>query len=170
MNFKKVTVQTEEATIKRVTKTMEIDFDFTQVYDCMYSLSFSLKSPISFQILFFLLKSLNSDNIININTKVVNDFNREKIEHGFKGISEQTFYKCMKELTKARIVTKLTRGSYFMNPQVLWKDDKDKRVEFIREEMKSSNGLAYNPKENIKSLGEPNTNYGEQIKNRLKID
>lgn len=159
MNFKKVTVKTEEAIIKRTVKTTEIDFDFTQVYDCMYSLSFSLKSPVSFQILFYLLKSISSDNLISVTSNLIDNFNKEKEAHGFKKITEQTFYNCMKELTNAKILTRITRGSYFINPYVLWKDDKEKRIEFIKEETSSPNGLMYNPKENMSYLNEPDKVY-----------
>lgn len=159
MNFKKVTVEVQESTIKRVTKTTEIDFDFTQVYDCMYSLSFALKSPISFQILFYVLRSIDSSNMLVINKIIFDKFNEEKKSHGFKEISEQTFYNCIKELTKAKIITKMTRGTYFVNPYILWKDDKENRISFIKGECASPNGLIYNPHENLKELKEPITEY-----------
>lgn len=152
MNFKRVQVKTETKIIERTTQTVEIDFDFTQVYDCMYSLSFQLRSPISFQLLFYILKTVAEDNMVYLGKDVYRKFNKEMQEHSNNGISEQSFYNCIKELIAAKIMTKISRGSYFLNPYVLWKDDKNKRVEFIRDEEKSPNGLMYNPKENLKYL------------------
>lgn len=159
MNFKKVTVKTEESIIKRTTQTTEIDFDFTQVYDCMYSLSFSISSPITFQLLFFLLRKVDTDNTVDIGRNLFKEFNKEKVAHGFKSASEPALYKCLKELVRSKVVSKLASGKYFINPYILWKDDKESRLSFIKEETRSPSGLMFNPFENMKYLSEPDADY-----------
>lgn len=168
MNFKKISVKTEERVIKQTTKTVEIDFDFTQIYDCMYSLSFNIKSPISFQILFYLLKTMTSDNMINVSNDLYNRFIEEKLKHNSPEISRQSFYKCIKELKEAKIISQINRGQYFVNPYILWKDDKDKRVEYIKAD-RLGQPLAYNPKENLNYLQESETIYNNVPKEYLPI-
>jgi len=164
MNFKKVAVKTEESLIKRTVQTVEIDFDFTQVYDCMYSLSFRLRSASSFQLLFYFLKHMSADNMIGITSEIYNNFASEMKQHSGKTISRQQFYNCLSDLTNAKIITKITRGQYFLNPHVLWRDDKLKRIEFIKQESLSKNYLAYNPKENLHYLEEPISEYEDLSK------
>lgn len=159
MNFKKIGIKREEVLLKRTTDYIELDFDFTQVYDCMYSLSFSLRSPTSFQLLFYILKTASKDNIIGINKQLYKSFIKEMLSHTNNQVSEQTFYSCIKELTDAKIITKLSRGQYFLNPYVLWRDDKDKRVEFVSSEELSRNGLTYNPVEKISTVKEDEVVY-----------
>ena len=65
---------------------------------------------------------------------------------GKKPISEQSWYTCLKELQKAKVMEKLSKGQYFINVYAMWKDDKNKRIEYIKAE-KGEGGqrFAYNP-------------------------
>ncbi len=154
MNFKRVAIKTEEVEIKRITQTVEIDFDFTQVYDCMYALSFHLKSPISFQLLFYMLRTMKDDNDVVVGNKMYKEFISEMKAHANREISEVAFYNCIKELVKAKIMTRTGRGRYFVNPYVLWKNDKASRVEFLKADAANINNLTFNPIKRLEHLGE----------------
>lgn len=151
MAFQKIKVHEETVTIKRTTQYIEIDMDFTQIYDSFYSLTFGLKSTKSFQLLFYMLKNVADNNLV-VNVSLYNSFNNELMQHEGKGITERTFYNCIKELEVAKILSKKDRGYYFINPHVLWKEDKNKRLDFIKSDPLDNNKIAFNP---IKLLPAP---------------
>lgn len=146
MNIKKVKLSEEtikvEKTITR--KYIEIDMDFTQIYSSFYLLTMGLKSTKSFQLLFYALKNLGDNNLL-ISNRMYDEFNRELLSHGDPGITRRTYYNCVKELEESKIISKVTRGRYFINPHIIWNGDKDKRLEFIKSDPMDSNKIAYNP-------------------------
>jgi len=143
MNIKKIKVKEEEVLVKRTTRHIEADFDFTQVYDWFYIMSMPLKSAKTFNILFYMLKSMEADNVITVNKDKFNGFNSEytSITHE-RAISEQTFYNCIKELEVNNIIKKLSRGRYSVNYHLMFRDGKDKRIDLIRSD---NNTIHFNP-------------------------
>jgi len=147
----------EKITIDRTVETVEVDLDFTQLYNCFFYLSMGIKSGSSFQILFYLLRVMGKDNQVTVNKKMVEQFFDMSRQLGKKPITEQSFYSCLKELQKAGVMKKLCRGTYFMNPYAMWKDDGGKRKEYIKIDAGPGQTFAINPIELL--LNSPDVEY-----------
>ena len=148
MRIAKLSVKKEKVTIDRTTESVEVDFDFTQIYDCFFLLSMSITTGSSFQILFFLLRNMTKENTISVNKKLIQRFFGMARQVGKEPITEQSFYRSLQELQKAGVMTKLSRGQYFMNPYAMWKDDKVKRTEYIiAQSGEKGQKFSYNPLE-----------------------
>lgn len=52
---------------------------------------------------------------------------------------------CLNDLSNAEIVKKLSTSTYFLNPYVFWKDDKNSRIEYIRTDAGPGQTFAFNP-------------------------
>lgn len=138
---------------------IEVDTDFTQVYHCFSEIAPHIRSATSFNLMFWLLANeAGKYNGIRSNKDVYDAFNKYIIETRDKdlpidkrGITERTFHNCIDELTKAKALTKVTRGCYYFNPYIFWKDEKQDRINFITDEAKEKKYLSHNPhKENKK--------------------
>ena len=60
-------------------------------------------------------------------------------------MSRRYFYTCLTDLQNASIVKKLHNCTYFINPYVFWRDDKGKRVEYIKTYAGIGQTFAFNP-------------------------
>lgn len=147
MQLAKFSNRKEKVEIDRTVSSVEIDLDFTQLYDCFLLLSMNIKSTISFQVLFFLLRIMGRDNNVMINKRAFEIFNQQRTNIGQKVIAEQTFYKCIRDLIAAKIMNKLppNRGMYFMNPYGVWKADKKERIAYLIEDSGKGQSIALNP-------------------------
>jgi hypothetical protein len=143
MNIKKIKIKEEEVLVRKTIRHIEADFDFTQIYDWFYAMSMRIKSAKTFNILFYMLKDVANDNILNIGKDKFEGFNAqyEKLT-GEKGIIEKTFYNCIKELEDNSIIKRLSKGRYSVNYHLIFRDEKDKRIELIRSD---NNTMHYNP-------------------------
>lgn len=147
MRLAKFSTRKEKVAIDRTVDSVEIDLDFTQLYDCFLVLAMGIKSTTAFQILFYLLRIMGRDNNVVIAKRVVEGFNRERERTGQKTISEQAFYKAVKGLVRYGVMNKLppTRGMYFMNPFAMWKGDRQERVAYLREDKGPGQNISVNP-------------------------
>src|SRR5690554_417322 len=111
--------QTEETkTITTVRKGwVEIDEDFTQVYDSFLTLSKVLQYKISWQLLFWLFKEMNDNNGIQIGKPTFDNFNKFlRINCEDCEISRPTFDRAVNDLMNAKVLTKVGKGFYYLNP------------------------------------------------------
>lgn len=147
MKIAKFATRKEKIAIDRTVDSVEIDLDFTQMYDCFLILAMGISSTTAFQILFYLLRIMGRDNNVMIGKRVVEGFNKERIRTNQKAISEQAFYKAIKGLVRYGVMVKLppTRGMYFMNPFAMWKGEKQARISYLREDRGPGQNIAVNP-------------------------
>jgi hypothetical protein len=141
----RVTTKKERITIDRTTETVEIDLDFTQMYNCFFYLSMGIKTASSFQILFFLLRNMSKDNQVSINKELLKQYSDICHQLGLVAVSEQTFYSALKELQRAGVMVKLSRGQYFMNPYAMWKENSKNRKEYLQIDAGVGQRMAINP-------------------------
>lgn len=143
---KKLYFETTETTIKNKKGWVEIDTDFTQVYDCFSKISVQLRSISSVKLLFWLLShECNKGNGTNSGKVVFAKFNKYLVENGSDAISERTFKACFDELSQVKAITRVGRGQYYFNPYLFWRDGKNSRELFIADEVKENKFLSYNP-------------------------
>ena len=147
---KRIYFETTETTIKNRKGYIEIDTDFTQVYDCFSEISIHLKSIWSVKLLFWLLANeANKSNGISSGKYVYEKFVKYLKDKGVEVVAERTFQKCFDELTKIKALTRVGKGQYYLNPYIFWRDDKTERVNFITDEAKEKKYISHNP---IKSI------------------
>ncbi len=153
----RLSTKKEKITINRTVETVEIDLDFTQLYNCFFYLSMGIKKSSSFQVLFFLLRVMGRDNQVCINKNLFRQLGDTLISLGNKSMCEQVFYNALKDLQRAGVMTKLSRGIYFMNPYAMWKDDGSKRKDYLKIDAGTGQTMAINPLDLI--LKEPGVTF-----------
>lgn len=141
----KLTTKKERITVDRTTETVEVDLDFTQLYNCFFYLSIGIKKAGSFQILFFLLRNMERDNQVAINQKLLGKYADLLKQLGKPPITDQAFYRSLTDLQRAGVMTKLSRGIYFLNPYAMWKDDTKSRKDYLQIDAGTGQTMAINP-------------------------
>lgn len=143
---KRIYFETTETTIKNKKGFIEIDTDFTQVYDCFSQISIHLKSIVSVKLLFWLLShEANKSNGISSGKHVYERFTKYLISNGVEKVAERTFQNSFEELTAIKALTRVGRGQYYLNPFVFWREDKLERINFITDEAKEKKYVSHNP-------------------------
>lgn len=150
MGVKRYYFQTEETVTTTRKGWLEIEEEFVQVYDCIIAVSPFLKNGASYQLLLWLGVNMNAMNTIHIGEKILDDFNKHLRSHCDEcEISRSTFFRAVDELTKAKVLTKVARAFYYLNPHFFWKGTQKARIEFLQEEMKDGRTISYNPAERV---------------------
>lgn len=147
MKLAKFSTKTVKKTIDATIESVEVDMDFTQLYDCFLTLAMGIKGTTNFQMFFFLLRVMGRDNIAVVGKRMLIQFNAHRVSRGQKPISEQALYTSIKALVKADAIRKMppNRGAYFINPFAAWKAGKTERIEYLREDSKPGTRFAVNP-------------------------
>ena len=135
--MKRIYFNKEETKITKIKGYVEVDDEYIQIYKSMFSLTGKLKSITDFQLILFLAQSSNDSNLFYSNDWLFNKFNKI-LETEFKiTITRMTFQRCLLNLVNAKIVIKLSRSQYQLNPFVIWKDSLTEREEHITEILES---------------------------------
>jgi hypothetical protein len=143
---KRIYFETTETTVKNKKGYIEVDTDFTQVYDCFSRISVKLRSITSVKLLFWLLShEANKNNGISSGRQVYERFIKYLKSQKAEIVAERTFKSAFEELTDIKALTRVGRGQYYLNPYVFWRDDKAERISFITDEQKEKRYLSYNP-------------------------
>ena len=143
---KRIYFEDETTTVRKRKGYVEVDTDFTQVYDCFSKLSAKIKSIVTVKLLFWLLShEANKSNGISSGKHVYAKFIDYLRKEGGGEVTERTFQSCFEELTSIGAITKVGRGQYYFNPYVFWRDDKKDRIDFIIDEKKEKKYISNNP-------------------------
>ena len=150
---KKLWYESTETTVKNKKGFIEIDTDFTQVYDCFSKLSVKVKSVVTLKLLFWLLShEANKSNGVSSGSAIFDKFKKYLINEGVEPVALRTFKAAFEELTKIGALTRVGRGHYYLNPYVFWRDDKTERMNFITDEKKDKKFISHNPYPDTKKL------------------
>jgi hypothetical protein len=143
---KRIYFETTETTVKNKKGFIEIDTDFTQVYDCFNKVCVHMKSITAVKLLFWLLAhEANKSNGIRSGNEIYLKFIKYLQDEGAEIVTERTFQNCFDELCNIKALTKISRGQYYFNPHIFWRDEKGERVNFITDEAKEKRHISYNP-------------------------
>jgi len=159
MRAKRIYFETEETKTTRKKGWIDIDMDYTQIYDCFNVISPKIKHGISYQLLFWVLANKTSEENgtdFSIETHRQFSAHSEAICPG-SSVSYRSFLRSVKELHEAGALTKIAKGHYYANPNMFWKDELMKRVEMLQLEKKSGDYESINP---ISSVEETQEEYG----------
>lgn len=143
---KRLYYQKNTTTVTQEKGYIEIDSDFSQVYDCFSRISLRFKSVVSVKLLFWLLShEANKNNGVQSGKPVYERFSKYLQEEGHDIIPMRTFKAAFEELYKTQTITRVGKGHYYLNPHLFWRDDKTERHQFIIDERKDGKFLSFNP-------------------------
>lgn len=126
--MKRLYFKKEEKVIRQVQGYIEIPDEYTQVYDDIMPLLDKFSST-EIKILLILSKRANEDNGIYITNHVY-----EEIVKDFqKKFTRRYFYMCIEKLTNEKMLVKLSKSSYHVNPLYIWRNEQKKRDELVEE-------------------------------------
>lgn len=132
---KKVYFNTTETVVRKRKGWVEVDTDFTQVYDCFSHVVMKIKSLTTIRLLFWLLsKEMGRGNAIHSGRIVYDRFVGDLEQQRGERVTLRGYTKCFKELVGLGLLTKTGRGYYYFNPRVFWRDGKESRKGFIEAE------------------------------------
>lgn len=126
---------------------IEIELDFTQIYDTFTMMSKNITSATTFKLLFWLLANkMNDENGVVCDSISFEEFNNY-LKHDCKdcGINYRTYLRSIKELSDVGALTKVQKGHYYANPHLFWAGDKDDRLKFLELEAKDPDLQSLNP-------------------------
>lgn len=137
--------ETEETVTKKSKGWIEVENDFTQVYNQFWRIAASLKSLTTIKLLFWLLShEANKENGIRSGKIVFDKFNADLESEGIDKVGLRTFNSSFDELLKLETLTRVGKGHYYFNPHVFWKDGKKERLGFITDEVKEKKYISKN--------------------------
>lgn len=147
---------TEETKITRKKAWVDIDMNFSQMYSCFNNIAPKIKSATSFKLLFWLLANKTTDsNGVICNVDSFNEFNQHlKQTCEACEITYRTYSSCLSELVEARAFDRTSKGTYYANPHMFWKDDKEKREQFLISKDKDRDYRFFNPIEEAKIVND----------------
>ncbi len=97
------------------------------------------------KLMFFLVRHANCDNVVYTNNDAFLEFNSELRRYFGKGLTRPYYFKCIKELCTAHLIRKIGKSKYQLNMHVIWKGDKKKRIDLLKNELKSRADKTKNP-------------------------
>lgn len=139
--------KTETTTINRK-GYIEVDNDYTQLYNCFTKVAAKITSANTFKLLFWLLANKVSDsNGINCSMHSYKEYNQYLKEHCGDDceINYRTFLRSIKDLKESGALTQVGKGHYYANPYMFWQEEVTKRTELLLEEAKDGNFTSLNP-------------------------
>lgn len=136
-------VQQEETFVRRRQTVIKVEASYVQLYKNIraYTLALSPGSPID-MMLFFITK-MNDNNGIQLNKTLIDEY----IKSLPTPITERTFYRTVKILTKNNVLLPISRGEYKMNPAIVWQGDVGTRMEHIK--FLEEGGVSLKPNEKL---------------------
>lgn len=125
--MKRFYFKTQEKIITEKQGYVEFEENYTQIYDNVLTLTQHLNSLLDIQILLYLSKNSNKHNVFTTNEYLHNSIQKELN----KTFTKQTFYNSIKTLANAKLIVKLTKGQYQINPLTIWRESQKERDEII---------------------------------------
>lgn len=165
MATKKLYVKTEEEVIRRKTTSITVEMDFVQMYSTLLDYLVGIKSVWSVKYLLWIISSMNDSN--DTKTTSIADFIAYIKTKGIVPPAERTMKDVIKELLDNKLIIRLGRGFYKINPMLFWKDNSGARLENI--EHLTSAGVSLSKPEPKPALVE-STNKQEEELNDLTKD
>lgn len=141
--MKRLYFQTEEVITKTKKGYVEIEDSYTQVYDNLLSLSFKMKGATDTSLMFFLFKQSTKVGVFSTNQHLYDQFCTDSVKAGKLAVTRQAFNNSVRHLSDLKIIVRLSKGHYQLNPFLIWKDSSKEREYHIEQIMKSDNDNHY---------------------------
>lgn len=133
-NTQKVYVYDEEVTIRRRKIAMEMDKDFVQMYKNLPIFFLRLRSPWSPKFITWLISRMAADNIVDISSRAIREFQAwvREMGGGMESPAERTIRDVIAELVEQNLLLHLNRGTYKVNPALFWQKSISERADQVR--------------------------------------
>jgi len=129
--MKKIYFQTEETKITKKKGYIEVEDNYTQMYDNLSKLTFKMKSLVEIQLMFYLCTKSFNDGYFYSNQLLFNNFRKYTKVNDGKEVTDMTLATAIKNLSENKIIIKHAKGQYQLNPFLIWKDSLSEREELI---------------------------------------
>lgn len=131
--MKRIYFDKREVKVTQTKGYFELDEDYTQIYNSLFRLTGKMKSKVDFQLFTYLCSTASSNGMIYTNQGFYEKFNLLNMQNGAESITRTTFQNSIKNLTDGKILIKVGKGEYQLNPFYIWKDTIQKRKEVTTE-------------------------------------
>lgn len=139
-NLKETTTIVREAIVT-------IDTDFYQVYKSFFNLLARMNTAPEMTMLLHFIELGNKTNVVSVSRNVYEEYRALIIKEGGTPVSHPQYKNLLSKLVSNSLMIRTDRGQYHINPLVVWKGNKDERIEHIREIFECGLGTTYkNPK------------------------
>lgn len=125
--------ETEENITRKQKMWVDVDANYIQMYSNIFKSISKLKSQLDTLLVVYMTKNMNKENVISISSLVVDAFINDIIDAGGHKYSKGAVHKSLGALVEAKLIIRLAKGQYHINPMFFWKDDIIKRVEQIKD-------------------------------------
>lgn len=132
MGKKAIYFKGEELIQRATSQKVLVEVDFVQCYLNRYEYTCRLKSVWSSKYFDWLLCQINDLNEITIGFYLHRKFYESIQKIGMTPPSDRTMKDVMKELVAERLLLRVGRGRYKLNPMIIWKDLAKTRIENIQ--------------------------------------
>jgi hypothetical protein len=129
--MKRLCFETEETKITRKKGYIEVDDNYTQIYDNLSKLTFKMKSLVEAQLMFYLCTKVSNEGYFYSNQLLYTNFKSFSKDAGGINITDRTIATAIKNLSENKIIIKHAKGQYQLNPFLIWKDSIADRSKLI---------------------------------------
>lgn len=130
---------------------VSVDTDFYQVYKSFFNLLARMNTAPEMTMLLHFIELGNKTNVVTISKNVYEEYKSLIIREGGNPISYPQYYNLLSKLVSNQLLVKLNRGQYHINPLVVWKGNKEERIDHIREIFECGLGTTYKNTKLLKS-------------------
>lgn len=131
--MKRIYFETEQVTTVKSKGYIEYDTNFTQLYHSFQRVATKFKSVSEMCILLYFCRTANSHGVVNTSESDYDKFIAEHTSLGGSSINRFSFSKSIKNMTDNKVLIKLSRGQYQLNPLLIWNDSINSREKIITE-------------------------------------
>jgi hypothetical protein len=131
--MERIYFETEQTTITRSKGYIEYDTNFTQLYHSFQKVAAKFKSVSEMCILLHFCRVASSHGVITTSNRDYDIFIKEHLAMGGASVNRFTFSKAVKNMTDNKILVKVSKGIYQLNPLLIWNDSLQNRKEVITE-------------------------------------
>ncbi len=129
---RRIYYQTQETVTTHKKGWVELEIDFVQVFHKALTTMLKVQYLNSIKLMFFLLKKYPDDGLFEFNETLIEEFNQTLHQSGNQPIKRTQVEKYMTELTSLRLLIRVKRGSYHINPHAFWADALEERIELLK--------------------------------------
>jgi len=133
--------ETKQVVTTRTKGYIEYETNFTQLYHSFQKVATKFKSVSEVCILLHYCREANNKGVITTNEKDYDKFICEHIQMGGNPINRINFSKAIRNMSDNKVLIKLSRGVYQLNPLLIWNDSVESRKEIIEDISKTEDSI-----------------------------
>jgi len=130
---KRIFFETEEIIHKTKRGYIDLDTDYFQFYSIAFHYLASLSNNCAKDFILWVMSRVDDNNEFSYNHEMFADFTAD-LQKIFrpKTYSENTLHVSLRELVDNKVLSRIGRGRYKVNPRLFWSDDTSKRIDAIK--------------------------------------